>query len=88
MSVWSENGTKILGYTGAAVGTVGAAVMALDPALITAVAGPKYGAYVALAMALFGAFTAKRGHANTANIAAAQNEQMLSSPMPTSTIGR
>jgi hypothetical protein len=67
MGMWQENGTKIMGYSGAAVATVAAAVTMIDPTLVTAVVGPKYGGYFALAAALFSAAVAKRGHTNTAN---------------------
>lgn len=67
MRMWKKNGTKILGYSGAAVGAVLTGVMTLDPTLVTAVAGPKYGAYFALAVTLFSAAVAKRGHTNTAD---------------------
>lgn len=67
MSIWKSNGTKILGYSGAAVGAALTGVMTLDPTLVTAVAGPKYGAYFALAVTLFSAAVAKRGHTNGTN---------------------
>lgn len=67
MSIWTDHGTKILGYGAAAVGSVAATVLTVDPALIASLAGPKAGAYFALAVAIFGGAVAKRGHTNTAN---------------------
>lgn len=75
MSFWKENGTKILGYGLSAVSTAAATVVALDPSLVTAIAGPKYGAYFALAAGIVGGFVAKRGHTNTAVLQAQQPPQ-------------
>jgi hypothetical protein len=89
--LWKSSGTKMLGYGLSGVGAAAAAFTAVDPALVTAIAGPKYGAYFALAAAIVGGFVAKRGHKNTADIAAAQNEQFLSStpgmPSMTTNVG-
>lgn len=70
MSIWKDHGTKIMGAATAAVGTLAGAITMVDPALVTAVAGPKYGAYFALLAALAGGAFVKRGYTNSANIAA------------------
>lgn len=70
MSIWKDHGTKIMGAATAALGTIAGAVTVVDPSLVTAVAGPKYGAYFALLAALAGAAFVKRGYTNSANLAA------------------
>jgi hypothetical protein len=77
MNFWKDNGTKVLGYGLTTAGTAAAAITMVDPALVAAVAGPKYGAYFALVAALVGGFVAKRGHTNTAN---SQPEQAPQQP--------
>lgn len=67
MNTWKDHGTKILGYGLGALGAGAAAITAVDPTLVTAVAGPKYGAWFALAAAIVGGMVAKRGHTNSAN---------------------
>lgn len=67
MSFWSDHGTKILGYAATAAGGVLTIAAAASPTALTAVLGPKWGAYVGAAVAIWGAATAKRGYTNSAN---------------------
>lgn len=66
--LWQRAGTRIIGYTMTALGMLGT-LDAFTTQYVAKLLGPKWGgAFTALCM-IAGAFTAKRGHKNTADIA-------------------